>query len=268
MKFKEWLIEQSVDTVLYHASKQPNLDKKGIIPSTMGADAHVSYRNQPWVYLGSKDYVYEEYLKYAKEGTYYVYAVDASSLDVDHNLPGNQVRVSGKIDPNRVKLVDEVSNSPDKHPQENDYLSWYKNLQSEQLGAGGIAPAQAAPGAMQQAALTPQMPQKLNAANEWMPSALQAQYAMPKNIGAQVQLFTTQMNNYLRHIKAQPLQNLMIGNVRALNNRQLELTKKNPENEVRNFPAFDVNALMSIGDWLADKEQEQVPGQPNQQGQQ
>lgn len=113
---------------LYHASQRPDLMKRGIVAGA----PHVSYGQQSAVYLGTYDYVIEDYLDYAKRGTYYIYEVDVDGLHLDDNLPDGQFRIYQEIEPRRVlRVVTTIDNEPDKHSREDEYLAWYNEMQKE-----------------------------------------------------------------------------------------------------------------------------------------
>jgi len=116
---------KSIDK-FYHASPYADLDEVGIDPH---ADPHVSGERQEWAYLGSLDYIFQQYLRYAKTGIYHIYLVDVGGLDLDHNLAGDQVRTADFIDGSRVTLTMGVINEDSKQLDSEEYLEWWQSRQ-------------------------------------------------------------------------------------------------------------------------------------------
>lgn len=123
--FKQYITE---GIEYYHASQLPDLERLGINPK---ATPHVSRMPQGYVYLGSLDYVMNDYLDYAKKGKYYIYKVNTTGLKLDTKLAGDQARTTQFIEPGRVRLVNVVENEPSVHPREQEYLAWAKELGKE-----------------------------------------------------------------------------------------------------------------------------------------
>ena len=119
-KLEKKFVMKNIETY-YHASPIPNLDKIGIDPN---AEPHVSSQKQGWVYLGSLNYIYTQYMAYAKTGTYYIYQVDVTGLTLDDDLAGDQVRTRDYINPSRVTVNTSVHNVVQIHPLADDYRIW------------------------------------------------------------------------------------------------------------------------------------------------
>ena len=111
-------------TEYYHASPRCDLNNIGISPD---APPHVSMAYQGWVYLGTYDYIFNEYLKYAAQCTYYVYRINTSAgYNFDRSLPGEQIRTQDTIKPCDIKMFTKVSNTPVVHPRTDEYKEWYR----------------------------------------------------------------------------------------------------------------------------------------------
>jgi hypothetical protein len=115
----------------FHVSPKHDLHLKGLDPQ---AEPHVTQTKAGWVYLGSDDYIHNQYLKYAKPGTYYLYKIDTRGLEADHAplTPGQQ-RYEAKIEPARIKKISVINTSKThdtggKHPDEQAYLNWYNSI--------------------------------------------------------------------------------------------------------------------------------------------
>ena len=88
----------------YHASRGSHLDFDGIKANMPG---NVTAHPTPYVYLGSLDYIYKQYFRYAPVGTYYVYEVNIIGLLVDSvTLRGEQIRIIGNIPHRHVKFLE------------------------------------------------------------------------------------------------------------------------------------------------------------------
>lgn len=85
----------------YHASKSHLLEHSGIFP---GIGKGVSRTPMPHVYLGSRDYLEEQYFSYCSDGLYYLYEVDTQGLQLDTTPVGEQCRLP-QVSPDRVILV-------------------------------------------------------------------------------------------------------------------------------------------------------------------
>ena len=116
--------KKASDNIWFHASPIDNLNIIGIDPEAL---PHVSNDKQGYVYMGSKEYILNQYLKYAHKGIYYIYQVNTSNITLDRNLPGEQVRTKEFIDPSRINLIEKINNEPEKHPLEREYLEWYNS---------------------------------------------------------------------------------------------------------------------------------------------
>ena len=115
--------------IMYHASPKEDLHTNGIDPN---ADPHVTKGKSGWNYLGSHNYIHNQYLKYADPGIYHIYKVDTQGLAADDTkLAGEQQRYGTKIEPHRVQRVDTVDTrktAQKKHPREQEYLDWFKAM--------------------------------------------------------------------------------------------------------------------------------------------
>lgn len=114
--------------IKYHASPKEDLHKTGI---STDADPTVTRGKSGWNYLGSHDYLHNQYLKYAPPGIYHIYQVDTAGLDADDSpLAGEQQRYGTNIDAKRVKKVSKVDTRKHltKHPREQEYLDWFRSM--------------------------------------------------------------------------------------------------------------------------------------------
>ena len=109
----------------YHASPDPNLDKKGLNPNSIPL---ISMDRQNYVYLGSLNYILDHYLAYAPSNKYYIYKVDVTGLTIDDNLPGEQIRIRNNIDSHRVELFDIINSQKKFNEREEEYIEWAKEL--------------------------------------------------------------------------------------------------------------------------------------------
>jgi hypothetical protein len=83
----------------YHASRNPDLCATGI---KIGKPTSCSiYRKSKHVYVGTLDYINNQYLKYCPKGTYYIY-----EIDIEHNLEPllakGQWRTTSALFPKRI----------------------------------------------------------------------------------------------------------------------------------------------------------------------
>jgi hypothetical protein len=89
---------------LYHASKISTLEKLGVKSGNFTLNSICEKSEE--VYIGTKDYVYNQYLKYTPSGTYYIYEVTVD-LSRWYPLPtGGQWKSSEEISPHNVRLFD------------------------------------------------------------------------------------------------------------------------------------------------------------------
>lgn len=114
--------------IVYHASPKSDLHIKGLDNL---ADPTVTKGKSGFNYLGSHDYIHNQYLKYAKPDKYTIYKINTHGLEADDTkLAGEQQRYGHKIEPHRitkVNTVDTRKNSP-KHPDEDEYLKWFNSV--------------------------------------------------------------------------------------------------------------------------------------------
>lgn len=85
----------------YHASPRSDLHKIGLTPK---AKPFVSYWAQNSVYLGSWNYLHEQYFRYAPKTVYHIYEVYVEDLQLDETPVGEQVRVFQFIEPKRIRF--------------------------------------------------------------------------------------------------------------------------------------------------------------------
>ncbi len=83
----------------YHASPIPDLHKQGIKANTKPT---VSVRATPWVYIGTWEYLFEQYFRYCPPGKYYIYGVYVKGLELNDKLPSGQMAHLGDIPAERV----------------------------------------------------------------------------------------------------------------------------------------------------------------------
>jgi hypothetical protein len=83
----------------YHASPVDNLHVVGIRPRSQ---PRVTRHRTDFVYLGSLNYIYDQYFKYCGRGRFWIYEVDIEGLIFDDNLAGEQIRLRNTILPARV----------------------------------------------------------------------------------------------------------------------------------------------------------------------
>lgn len=86
----------------YHASPRVDLHIIGLDPKS---EPFISYRPQYFVYLGSWDYLYDQYFQYAPKTTYYIYEVSLEGLRIDTSPVGEQVRIAEFIKPDQIKFT-------------------------------------------------------------------------------------------------------------------------------------------------------------------
>jgi hypothetical protein len=113
---------------LFHASPRSDLARVGLRPLSQ---PHVSITPSEWVYLGTRRYVMEHYLPDAKQGIYYLYEVDVTDMQIDDNLPGEQVKTCEHVDPDRIVIVDIIENFPVRHPREFEYAMWHASMSND-----------------------------------------------------------------------------------------------------------------------------------------
>lgn len=117
------------DKINFHASPHADLHIKGLDPE---AEPHVTKSKSGWNYLGSHDYIHNQYLKYAHPGKYHVYKVDTKGLEADDSkLAGEQQRYNHKFEPHRLTKVSEIDTTKNKsssHPDAKAYLDWYNKI--------------------------------------------------------------------------------------------------------------------------------------------
>jgi hypothetical protein len=65
--------------ICYHASRNPNLCTAGI--RTGQTTLCSIFRKSTHIYVGTLNYIHEQYLKYCPMGTYYIY-----EIDIEHEL--------------------------------------------------------------------------------------------------------------------------------------------------------------------------------------
>jgi hypothetical protein len=85
---------------LYHASLYPMCHQKGILH---GVKKTCCNFDDGFVYLGTKEYLEEQYFKYCPNGTYYIFEVDIDRSDLEYIDRVDHYRHRGNIDPEYVK---------------------------------------------------------------------------------------------------------------------------------------------------------------------
>lgn len=91
----------------YHVSPVDNLHRIGIMvgkPTTCSV-----WKKSQHVYVGSLNYIFTQYLKYAPKQRYYLYEVDVEGLYLEKLPAGEQWRTHQVI-PERVELIGVVYN--------------------------------------------------------------------------------------------------------------------------------------------------------------
>lgn len=90
----------------YHCSPARDLDVQGISPGTVVGKAVAARKPMPHAYLGTEQYIMEQYLEYVPRGTYHLFKVDTDGVCLQPVPAGtNQVRVSNTIPAGKVKYV-------------------------------------------------------------------------------------------------------------------------------------------------------------------
>jgi hypothetical protein len=103
-------VNSNVKTMItnwYHTSPKPNLHNIGIKP---GSPTTVCRDVNSWVYMGSLDYIKDNYYRYCPSGTYYLYQITRlDHLNVDWSFlnTSEQIRTLNRIAPKYVKKIGE-----------------------------------------------------------------------------------------------------------------------------------------------------------------
>lgn len=84
---------------LYHASLCHNLHKVGM---KINSEPTCGRFKEPYVYLGSLEYLEKQYFRYCPKGIYYVFEVDIDQQKLEYLEKVNHYRYSGNIDAHRI----------------------------------------------------------------------------------------------------------------------------------------------------------------------
>lgn len=89
---------------VYHASRNPDLLQLGIKKNQPTSCS--IYDLSMHVYVGTLDYIYNQYLKYCPKGTYYIYEIEVDLNDFEELPAKGQWRTTKDLMPQ--KIVDKV----------------------------------------------------------------------------------------------------------------------------------------------------------------
>ena len=87
----------------FHASKVMDLDKQGI---KVNQKPSVCYKPIPFLYLGTLEYIFNQYFEYAPKGTYQIYKVSLPKDVYVEHLTEGQIRLRRNIPPSQVEKYD------------------------------------------------------------------------------------------------------------------------------------------------------------------
>ena len=90
--------------VTYHASPIPDLDREGLAINVKTLHSYYEKFNR-CLFLGTLDYIENHYLKYSTKGTWFVYEVDCSDLNLIQLQTKDQWKYGDNIPSDRIKRL-------------------------------------------------------------------------------------------------------------------------------------------------------------------
>jgi hypothetical protein len=90
--------------VTYHISPISDLDKKGLAVNVKTLHNYYEKFNR-FLFLGTLDYIENHYLKYSTKGTWFVYEVDCSDLNLIQLQTKDQWKCGTDISSDRIKCL-------------------------------------------------------------------------------------------------------------------------------------------------------------------
>ena len=89
--------------ILFHASPCSDLNRNGLKPNRKPT---CGMRKDPCVYLGSLEYLEDQYFQYCPKGVYYIFKVDVPEDQLEHLEKVKHYRYWGTIQSDRISPFD------------------------------------------------------------------------------------------------------------------------------------------------------------------
>ena len=90
--------------IKYHASPISDLDKRGLVVNAKTLHNYYEMVSR-FLFLGTLNYIENHYLKYSTKGTWFVYEVDCSDLNLTELPTKDQWKYGDNIPSDRVRKV-------------------------------------------------------------------------------------------------------------------------------------------------------------------